>query len=128
GAFCICSAYAAAGCGRADGSHLAVVPDTRDADGAGGAAAGVDSGGGDVQRERLAEFAGGFERHGFGGAARALRGSRQFFEVFAENDAGVGRSVDRPWVGEMGAGAGGRVDSRFPAVWKFAGIVFAGDF
>src|SRR5208283_2940897 len=127
GAFCICAAHAAAGRGRADGSHPAIVLDTRDADGACGIAAGLDSGGGDVQRERVAEFAGGFERDGPGGATRGFHASRQFLEAFAESDAGVGRGVDRPWAGEMGTRAGGRVDGRFTAVWKFAGAVFAGN-
>src|SRR5208337_3595308 len=111
----------------ADGSDPAIVSDTRDADGAGGAAAGFDSGGGDVQRERVVEFAGGFECAGPGGAARCFHGSWEFSEACAEDDAGVGRGVDRPWAGEMGTCAGGRVDGRFAAVWKFAGAVFAGD-
>jgi len=66
--FVFAPAHAAAGRGRADGPHPAVVPDSRDADGSGGAAAGFDSGGGDVQCERVVEFAGGFERDGPGGA------------------------------------------------------------
>src|SRR5271157_3266459 len=76
--------------GGADGSDPAIVSDTRDADGAGGAAAGFDSGGGDVQRERVVEFAGGFECAGPGGATRCFHGSWEFSEACAEDDAGVG--------------------------------------
>ncbi len=59
--------------------------------GIGGIAAGVDHGGGDVECERVAEFAGGVEHFGFFAASWAREAQpEKFCEDFAADDAAFG--------------------------------------
>src|SRR5262249_26849473 len=93
-AVCVLAALAAARTGRKAGTALAAVFGARNAGGTGGPALGVDPRGGDVERQRRAEFAGGVERARFRAFARPRGSAGETFAPCAARDVGVGRRFD----------------------------------
>ncbi len=126
-AFCVCAARAAAGSGRAHGPRASNIFGARNARGTGGLAAGFGDCGGNVQRQRRAEFTGGVERAGLFAVVGEVDRRGRLFADFAAHDTGVGIGVDGIWIGAMGTAVGGGADGGVAAVWKLAGTVFAGD-
>src|SRR5258708_31539657 len=75
----------------------------------------------------MAKFTGGSERACFFASARPEHRRGPLLAPLAGHDAGVGARPDGIRSREMGAAAGGRVNSRVSAVWKFAWFVSAGN-
>src|SRR6266705_1830309 len=124
---CVRAAFAPACCRRTRGSHSAAVSRPRDADGACRIAAGFHRGGGHVQRERLAEFAGRFDLAGFFTLARPEHGRAPIPASLTGHDARLGAGADGIRIGEMGPAARSRVDRGIASLWQFTGAVSTGD-